>query len=76
MSTPAVDPKTGAARASYLTIPRSLARHYVFLDGKRMLGTGARSFPVKCGEHTLAIDDRKATRVVNIECGAEYIVTN
>ncbi len=71
-----LDPKTGLPRASFLTIPRALARHYIFLDGKRMLGTGARSFPVKCGEHTLAIDDRKAERVINVECGGEYIVTN
>ncbi len=71
-----IDPKTGLPRASYLTIPKAIARHFVFLDGKRLLGTGPRSFPVKCGEHTLAIDDRKAERVINVECGGEYIVTN
>jgi hypothetical protein len=31
---------------------------------------------VKCGEHTLAIDDRKATRVIDVPCGGEFIVTN
>jgi hypothetical protein len=71
-----IDPKTGAKRASYLTIPRAASRHHIFLDGKLMLGSGARSFPVKCGEHTLAIDDRKATRTINVTCGGEYVVTN
>jgi hypothetical protein len=71
-----VDPKTGAKRASYLTISRAAAKHFIFLDGKMMLGTGPRTFPVKCGEHTLAIDDRNASRVITVTCGGEYIVTN
>lgn len=71
-----IDPKTGQKRASYLTISRAASKHYIFLDGKLMLGTGPRTFPVKCGDHTLAIDDRTATRTITVTCGGEYVVTN
>jgi hypothetical protein len=49
----------------------------VYLDGKRLLGHGARSFPVLCGTHTVAVGRRSDTRAVEIPCtsGAELVLT-
>ena len=46
----------------------------VFIDGKRMLGRGARSFTVICGPHTIAVGNRADAHDVDIPCGAELVV--
>ena len=49
----------------------------VYMDGKRMLGRGARSFTVMCGPHTIAVGARTDVRDVEIPCTgtAELVIT-
>ena len=46
----------------------------VFLDGKRLLGRGARSFVVTCGSHTVAVGTRDGGEAVDVPCNGEYVV--
>ena len=65
------DPKKRFGRLSI----RSEARYKnVWFDGKRMLGTGQRSFLVFCGMHTIAVADKTDTKDVEIPCDGEYTV--
>jgi hypothetical protein len=47
----------------------------VFLDGKRLLGRGARNFTVMCGAHTISIGVRNDPHDVDVPCGAELVVS-
>jgi hypothetical protein len=47
----------------------------VWFDGKRMLGTGQRSFLVLCGMHTVAVNDKADNRDIEIPCNGEYTVS-
>ena len=47
----------------------------VYLDGKRLVGSGARTFDVTCGPHTIAIGNRNETREVDVSCEGELVVT-
>jgi hypothetical protein len=69
----AIKPK--ATGSGWLAIKGSAAHHRVYLDGKMLLGTGSRSFPVGCGSHTVAIDDRAATRDIDVPCNGTFTVT-
>jgi hypothetical protein len=44
------------------------------MDGKRMLGRGARSFTVMCGPHTIAVGNRADAHEVLVPCNAELVV--
>ena len=46
----------------------------VFLDGKRLLGRGARSFTVMCGTHSIAIGVRTDAHDLDVPCNAELVV--
>jgi hypothetical protein len=67
--TPAVASKYGR-----LTIAGDARAKDVFMDGKRMLGRGARSFSVMCGAHTIAVNVRSDAHQVEIPCNAELVV--
>jgi hypothetical protein len=47
----------------------------VWFDGKRMLGTGTRSFLVACGMHTVAVNDRGENKDIEIPCNGEFVVS-
>lgn len=67
----APDPKK---RFGKLTIRAEAKHKNVYFDGKRMLGTGQRSFLVFCGMHTIAVTDKTDTKDVEIPCDGEYVV--
>lgn len=76
-STPAA-PVTKAVPTSKfgkLTITGAATRHHVFMDGKRFLGTGTRSFTVMCGTHAIGIDSRTDTKDLDVPCGGELVVS-
>jgi hypothetical protein len=68
----ATDPKK---RWGKLTIRNDGKVHNVWFDGKRMLGSGTRSFLVFCGMHTVAINDKIDNKDVEIPCNGEYVVS-
>ena len=59
---------------SWLAVRGNAGIHRIYLDGKLLLGNGTRSFPVKCGMHTIAVSDRKNTREVDVPCGGELVL--
>lgn len=61
-------------RLGKLSIRADAKSRNVWLDGKRMLGAGPRSFLVACGMHTIAVADRSDARDVEIPCDGEYSV--
>ncbi|MBX3203234.1 MAG: hypothetical protein KF894_34235, partial [Labilithrix sp.] len=67
-----VEPKT---RFGKLTIKADAKRKNVWFDGKRMLGSGQRSFTVFCGMHTIAVADKTDARDVEVPCNGEYVVS-
>jgi hypothetical protein len=68
----ATDPKK---RWGKLTIKADGKTHNVWFDGKRMLGSGTRSFLVFCGMHTIAVNDKIDSKDVEIPCNGEYVVS-
>lgn len=66
------DPKK---RFGKLTIKADAKHKSVYLDGKRMLGTGPRSFLVFCGMHTVAVADKTDAKDIEIPCNGEYVVS-
>ncbi len=66
------DPKK---RFGKLTIKGEARRKNVWFDGKRMLGSGQRSFTVFCGMHTIAVSDKSDARDVDVPCNGEYVVS-
>ena len=66
------DPKT--KRLGKLTIKADPKTKNVWFDGKRMLGTGQRTFLVACGMHTIAVNDKKDARDVEVPCNGEYAI--
>lgn len=57
-----------------LTIKADAKHKNVYFDGKRMLGSGPRSFTVVCGMHTIAVTDKADAKDVEIPCNGEYVV--
>ena len=66
--------KPAAKRWGRLSVAGDARGKDVFLDGKRMLGRGARSFTVMCGMHKIAIGSRADAHEVEIPCNAELVV--
>ena len=66
------DPKNRFGR---LTIKADAKVKNVWFDGKRMLGTGQRSFLVFCGMHTIAVNEKTDNRDIEIPCNGEYTVS-
>jgi hypothetical protein len=62
-------------RFGKLTIKSEAKYKNVFFDGKRMLGTGQRTFLVYCGKHTIAVSDKASFKEIEIPCGGEYVVS-
>lgn len=62
-------------RFGRLTLKGEATRKIVWFDGKRMLGTGQRTFTVYCGMHTVAVNDRADTKDIEIPCNGEYVVS-
>ena len=60
-----------AQRFGRLSIVGDARGRDVFLDGKRLLGKGTRSFTVACGPHTIAIGARADTHEMDVPCNAE-----
>ncbi|MBX3187722.1 MAG: hypothetical protein KF819_11930 [Labilithrix sp.] len=70
-------PTVADAKMKYgrLTIDGPARHVHVFLDGKRLLGKGTRSFTVLCGTHTIAIGDKADAKDVDVPCNAELTIT-
>jgi|GEM_PF-1678147 len=66
------DPKK---RFGKLTIKADAKHKNVWFDGKRMLGSGKRSFLVFCGMHTIAVADKADTKDIAVPCNGEYVVS-
>jgi hypothetical protein len=58
-----------------LTIKGRAKSHRVYLDGKMLLGKGARSFTIRCGEHAIAVGNKADAKDVDVPCNAEYVVS-
>ena len=67
---PVADSPAQAAAKKYgrLSVVGDARSRDVFMDGKRMLGRGARSFTVMCGTHTVAVGNRSDAHEVEIPC--------
>jgi hypothetical protein len=66
--------KNGGGKYGRLTIAGDARSKDVFMDGKRMLGRGQRTFSVMCGMHTIAVNVRSDGHEVEIPCNAELVV--
>jgi hypothetical protein len=62
-------------RFSRLSITGDARSRDVFLDGKRLLGHGARSFTVTCGAHSIAVGTRADAHTLDAPCGAELVLS-
>jgi hypothetical protein len=73
---PAADARKKAPVSQFgrLTIKGEAKYKNVFFDGKRLLGTGQRGFPVLCGMHTIAVGDKTDAKDVEVPCNGEYVV--
>ncbi len=69
-----IPPKNGVNKYTRFTITGDARAKDVYLDAKRMLGRGTRSFSVLCGAHTISINVRNEPHDVDFPCGAELIV--
>jgi hypothetical protein len=65
------DPKK---RFGKLTLKGDASRKLVWFDGKKMLGSGQRTFLVFCGMHTVAVSDKGESKDIDIPCNGEYVV--
>lgn len=69
------DAKPAAPKFGRLTI-NGRARHTnVYFDGKRLLGSGTRSFVVICGPHTIAVGNKADAKDVDVPCNAETVIS-
>ncbi|MBS2015584.1 MAG: hypothetical protein JST00_22040 [Deltaproteobacteria bacterium] len=83
-ASPSQDPRSRATRApastpeqyGRLSIAGKARASFVFLDGKRLLGKGARSFTVVCGAHQIAVGERSNVKDVDVPCNAELVVSD
>lgn len=69
--------KASAKKFARLSIGGEARSRDVFMDGKRMLGRGARSFTILCGSHTIAVGQRSDVREIDVPCtgNAELVVS-
>jgi hypothetical protein len=70
----ATSKRARTSRYGHLAIRGDAVRTTVWLDGKRLLGRGARAFSVACGDHTIAVGHKAAARAVEIPCGGRLVV--
>ena len=63
-----------AQRFGRLAIVGDARGRDVFLDGKRLLGKGTRSFTVTCGTHAIAVGTRADAHDLDVPCNAELTV--
>jgi len=73
-ATAAPESRPFAQRFGKLSIVGDARGRDVFLDGKRLLGKGARSFTVSCGTHAIAIGSRTDGHAMDVPCNAELTV--
>ncbi len=66
--------KAAAKRFARLSIVGDARARDVFLDGKRLLGRGARNFTVMCGPHSIAIGTKADAHDVDVSCGGELVL--
>jgi hypothetical protein len=66
--------RPAAKRWGRLSVAGDARGKDVFMDGKRMLGRGARSFTVMCGTHSIAIGNRADAHDLEVPCNAELVV--
>ena len=66
--------KPASKRWGRLSVAGDARGKDVFMDGKRMLGRGARSFTVMCGTHSIAIGLRADAHAVEVPCNAELVL--
>ena len=62
------------AKFGRLTIRGAAKSKNVFLDGKRLLGSGVRSFTVQCGAHTVSTQSREGGAAIDVPCNGELVV--
>ena len=67
-------PPPEVKRFGRLSIAGDARARDVFLDGKRLLGRGARSFTVMCGAHAIAVGTRSDAHQLDVPCNAELVV--
>lgn len=67
--------KAAAKRVGRLSITGEARSRDVFLDGKRLLGRGTRSFTVMCGTHSIAIGTRADAHDLDVPCNAELVLS-
>ena len=80
VAAPAAAPEESAAKAAAkrfgrLSIAGDARSRDVFLDGKRLLGRGARSFTVMCGAHSIAVGTRSDAHDLDVPCNAELVLS-
>lgn len=63
------------AKVGRLEINSDVAKGDVWLDGKRLLGRGARHFDIVCGNHTIAIGKKSDAHTMDVPCGGELILS-
>lgn len=57
-----------------LTIKGDARTKNVYMDGKRMLGAGTRTFAVLCGSHSIAVGTKDDAHGVDVPCNGELVV--
>ncbi len=74
---PAVATPPAPAKEQYarLSIAGKARNGFVFLDGKRLLGKGARSFTITCGMHQIAVNERSNVKDVDVPCNGEMVIS-
>jgi hypothetical protein len=60
--------KAAAKKFGRLTVAGDARGKDVFMDGKRMLGRGTRSFTVMCGTHSIAVGNKADAHDVDFPC--------
>ncbi len=68
------EPVKDGPKFGRLTIRGAARSKNVYLDGKRLLGTGTRSFTVLCGTHAVSTLGRNDGKDVEIPCNGELVV--
>jgi len=74
--TATVEERPAAKKFGRLTIGGSARSKNVFLDGKRLLGSGARTFTVFCGTHDISVGERNDGREMDVPCNGELVVSH
>ena len=64
-----------AKRFGRLSITGDARGRDVFLDGKRLLGRGTRSFTVLCGAHSIAVGTKADAHEMDVPCNAELVLS-